>query len=55
MVDPSDVRSVLRATRSDAVVLVLTAVATVAVNLIVTIELGLAVDGGGDAGTDSMR
>jgi len=54
MVEPSDVRSVLRATRSDAVVLVLTAVATVAVNLIVTIELGLAVDGGGDAGTDSL-
>ena len=46
MVDPSNVWSVLRATRSDALVLALTAVATVAVNLIVAIELGLAVAGG---------
>ena len=46
MVDPSNVWSVLRSTRSDAVVLVLTAVATVAVNLIVAIELGLVVAGG---------
>ncbi len=46
MVDPSNVWSVLRSTRSDAAVLVLTAVATVAVNLIVAIELGLAVAGG---------
>lgn len=43
MVDPSNVWSVLRSTRRDALVLVLTAVATVAVNLIVAIELGLAV------------
>jgi len=46
MVDPSNVWSVLRATRSDALVLALTAVDTVAVNLIVAIELGLAVAGG---------
>jgi SulP family sulfate permease len=45
MVDPSNVWSVLRSTRSDAAVLVLTAVATVAVNLIVAIEIGLAVAG----------
>jgi SulP family sulfate permease len=45
MVDPATVWSVLRSTRSDAAVLVLTAVATVAVNLIVAIELGLAVAG----------
>ena len=45
MVDPSNVWSVLRSTRRDALVLVLTAVATVAVNLIVAIELGLAVAG----------
>ena len=46
MVDPANVWSVLRSTRSDALVLVLTAVATVAVNLIVAIELGLAVAAG---------
>jgi SulP family sulfate permease len=45
MVDPSNVWSVLRSTRSDAAVLVLTAGATVAVNLIVAIEIGLAVAG----------
>ena len=45
MVDPSNVWSVLRSTRSDAVVLILTAAATVAVNLIVAIEIGLAVAG----------
>jgi SulP family sulfate permease len=45
MVDPSNVWSVLRSTRRDALVLVLTAVATVAVNLIVAIELGLAMAG----------
>jgi SulP family sulfate permease len=45
MVDPANVWSVLRSTRSDAAVLVLTAVATVAVNLIVAIEIGLAVAG----------
>jgi len=45
MVDPANVWSVLRSTRSDAAVLVLTAVATVAVNLIVAIEIGLVVAG----------
>jgi sulfate permease, SulP family len=45
MVDPSNVWSVLRSTQRDALVLVLTAVATVAVNLIAAIELGLAVAG----------
>ena len=45
MVDPSNVWSVLRSTRSDALVLILTTVATVAVNLIVAIELGLAAAG----------
>ena len=45
MVDPSNVWSVLRSTRRDALVLVLTAVATIAVNLIVAIELGLTVAG----------
>ncbi len=45
MVDPSNVWSILRSTRSDAAVLTLTAVATVAANLIVAIELGLAVAG----------
>jgi len=45
MVDPANVWSVLRSTRSDAAVLVLTATATVAVNLIVAIEVGLAVAG----------
>jgi SulP family sulfate permease len=45
MVDPSNVWSILRSTRSDAAVLVLTAIATVAVNLIVAIEVGLAVAG----------
>ncbi len=43
MVDLRNVRSVLRSTRSDAVVLVLTAVATVALDLIVAVEIGLAV------------
>ena len=45
MVDPANVWSVLHSTRSDAAVLVLTAAATVAVNLIVAIEVGLAVAG----------
>ena len=45
MVDPDNIRSVLRSTRSDAAVLVLTAVATVAFNLIVAIEIGLVVAG----------
>jgi SulP family sulfate permease len=45
MVDPSNVWSILRSTRSDTAVLILTAAATVAVNLIVAIEVGLAVAG----------
>jgi SulP family sulfate permease len=43
MVDLRNVRSVLRSTRSDAVVLILTAMATVALDLIVTVEIGLVV------------
>ena len=43
MVEPHNVGAVLRATRSDAAVLVLTAAATVAFDLIVAIELGLVV------------
>jgi len=43
MVDPHALRSILRATRSDAVVLVLTALATVAFDLIVAVEIGVAV------------
>ena len=43
MVDLDNVRSVLRATRSDAIVLVATAVATVAFDLIVAVEIGIAV------------
>ena len=43
MVEPHNVRAVLRATRSDALVLVLTALATVAFNLVTAIELGMAV------------
>jgi len=43
MVEPHNVRAVLRATRSDAVVLVLTALATVAFDLVFAIELGMAV------------
>jgi SulP family sulfate permease len=43
MVEPHNVRAVLRATRSDAVVLVLTAAATVAFDLIVAVEIGIAV------------
>jgi SulP family sulfate permease len=43
MVDVHAVRMVVRSTRADAVVLVLTAVATVAFDLIVAVEIGLAV------------
>jgi SulP family sulfate permease len=43
MVDLHGVRMVLRSTRADAVVLVLTALATVAFDLIVAVELGVAV------------
>ncbi len=45
MVDVHNVRAVLRSTRSDASVLVLTAVATVAFDLIVAIEIGIVVAG----------
>lgn len=41
MVDVANVRSVLRSTRSDAAVLLATAAATIAVDLIVAIEIGL--------------
>ena len=43
MVEIRNVRSVLRSTRSDALVLVATTVATVAFDLIVAVELGVAV------------
>jgi len=43
MVDRHGVRMVLRATRGDAAVLILTAVATVAFDLIVAVEIGVAV------------
>lgn len=43
MVELHNVRAVLRSTRSDAIVLVLTALATVAFDLIVAVELGIAV------------
>jgi SulP family sulfate permease len=43
MVDVHGVRMVLRSTRGDAAVLVLTAVATVAFDLIVAVEIGVAV------------
>lgn len=42
MVEFANVRSVLRATRSDAVVFTLTCVATVAFDLIVAVEIGIA-------------
>lgn len=42
MVEVHNVRAVLRSTRSDALVLVLTAVATVASDLIVAVEIGVA-------------
>jgi SulP family sulfate permease len=43
MIDVHNVRAVLHSTRSDAVVLVLTAAATIAFDLIVAIEIGIAV------------
>jgi SulP family sulfate permease len=43
MVEIHNVRAVLRSTRSDALVLALTAVATIAFDLIVAVELGVAV------------
>ena len=43
MVEIHNVRAVLRSTRSDAVVLVLTAAATIAFDLIVAVEIGIAV------------
>lgn len=43
MVELHNVRAVLRSTRSDAVVLILTAVATVAFDLIVAVEVGVVV------------
>ncbi len=45
MVDARNVRAVLRSTRSDAAVLVLTATATVAFDLIAAIEIGIVVAG----------
>lgn len=42
MVDLHNIRSVLRSTRSDAVVLVVTALATVVFDLIVAVEIGVA-------------
>ncbi|MBL8777113.1 MAG: SulP family inorganic anion transporter [Acidimicrobiales bacterium] len=42
MVDVHNIRAVLRSTRSDAIVLVLTAVATVVFDLIVAVEIGVA-------------
>jgi sulfate permease, SulP family len=43
MVEPHNVRAVLRATRSDAVVLIVTATVTVAFDLILAVEIGIAV------------
>lgn len=43
MVEVHNIRAVLRATRSDAVVLALTAVATIVFDLIVAVEIGIAV------------
>jgi SulP family sulfate permease len=43
MVEVHNVRAILRSTRSDAVVLLLTAAATVAFDLIVAVEIGVAV------------
>jgi SulP family sulfate permease len=43
MIDIHNVRAVLRATRSDAFVLVLTAAATITFDLIVAVEIGVAV------------
>jgi len=43
MVEPHNVRAVMRATRSDAVVLAVTAAVTLAFDLIVAVEVGIAV------------
>ncbi|MCU0269786.1 MAG: SulP family inorganic anion transporter [Acidimicrobiales bacterium] len=43
MVETHNIRAILRSTRSDALVLVLTALATVAFDLIVAVEIGVAV------------
>ena len=43
MVEPHNVRAVLTSTRSDALVLVLTAAATIMFDLIVAVEIGVAV------------
>jgi SulP family sulfate permease len=43
MVEPHNVRSVLRATRGDALVLVITAAVTIAFDLIMAVEVGVAV------------
>ena len=43
MVEPHNVRAVLRSTRSDAIVLVVTASATLAFDLILAVEVGVAV------------
>lgn len=43
MVEPHNIRAVVRATRSDAIVLALTALATVAFDLVFAIELGMGV------------
>lgn len=43
MIEVHNVRAVMRATRSDAVVLVLTATATIAFDLILAVEIGVAV------------
>ena len=43
MVEVHNVRAVVRATRSDALVLAMTAVATIAFDLIVAVEIGIAV------------
>jgi SulP family sulfate permease len=43
MVEVHNVRAVIRATRSDAIVLLLTALATIAFDLIVAVEIGVAV------------
>ena len=42
MVERQNVRAVLRATRADAIVLLLTASATIAFDLIIAVEFGLA-------------
>src|SRR3546814_4532495 len=46
MVEVHSVRAVLRSTRSDAVVLIVTAAATIVLDLIVAVEIGIAVAAG---------